>query len=218
MGLTVHTVADVTVVSFERPVLSRSVLTDLDGLLTELERRTPRPPLVLHSLHETIFLAGADLADIATLDVQSSRAYGERGRAVLGRVARFPSPTVAAVNGSCSGGGFDLVLSCDRIVIGPLATFGHPGVRRGLVTGWGGTVALPAAAGGTRSRLALIAGTSVAGTALPGRVVAAAPGQDALDEAVAVAGRLAAMHPIRLRQWRALRDRPQLGWLARHRL
>jgi enoyl-CoA hydratase/carnithine racemase len=43
----------------------------------------------------------------------------------------------------CTGGGFDLALACDRIVAADTATFSHPGVRRGLVTGWGARSACP---------------------------------------------------------------------------
>lgn len=217
-GLTVELTADVGVVSFTRPVLSRAVLADLDDLLAELECRETIAPVVIRSSHPTIFLAGADLAEIASLDARSSYGYGQRGRAVLGRLQQLPCATVAAVNGACSGGGFDLVLSCDRIAIGPLADFSHPGVHRGLVTGWGGTVALPAAAGTPRARLALITGTTVSGTALRGRVVSAPPGSDVVEAAIAVARSLARLHPTRIQQWRRVRNQTGRGGLARHRL
>jgi methylglutaconyl-CoA hydratase len=45
----------------------------------------------------------------------------------------LPKPTVAAVNGSAVAGGAGLVSVCDLAVCVPLAKFGYPEVRRGLV-------------------------------------------------------------------------------------
>ena len=39
---------------------------------------------------------------------------------------QFPLPTVAAVNGSAFGGGFDLAVMCTLRVVADTATFGHP--------------------------------------------------------------------------------------------
>ena len=137
-------------------MLSGVVLGELEALPSSRWPREAVPtPLVLRSAHPTIYLAGADLAEIAALDGPSCADYARRGRVVLERLALYPAPTVAAVHGSCSGGGFDLGLACDWIVAGGAAAFSHPGVRRGLVTGWGGTVRLPVAIGRTAAGMAM---------------------------------------------------------------
>jgi enoyl-CoA hydratase len=216
--VTLDTSAEVALVTFHRPVLSERALAGLLQALDALGSRTDRIATVLRSLHPTIFLAGAHLAEIAALESGTSGPYAVRGRAVLDRLGRMPGPTVAAVDGSCTGGGFDLVLACDRIVAGAHAAFSHPGVHRGLVTGWGGTVRLPAVAGRRLARIALTAGQplDVSDLAPPG-VVSPTTG-DVVAAAIALARRLTALHPARLRLWRALRDRPHLrdGW--HHRL
>lgn len=204
---TLDTVGGVGVISFGSPVLSVRMLAELESLLDELSTRPDAMPLVLRSSHPTIFLAGAHLAEIAALDARSCRTYARRGRAVLDRLSALPGPTVAAVHGSCSGGGFDLVLACDRIVAGPDATFGHPGILRGLVTGWGGTVRLPVAAGASIARLALLAAWPLRVADLSGHGVAVVSGPDIVGTAVAEAARLSTIHPDRLVAWRALRDR-----------
>jgi len=51
--------------------------------------------------------------------------------------------TIAAINGYCYGGALDLALACDRRIASPKATFCHPGVGLGIITGWGGTQRLP---------------------------------------------------------------------------
>jgi enoyl-CoA hydratase/carnithine racemase len=193
------------VVAFAEPVLSEAVLAELESCLDLLARDGGRTPVVLRSTHPTIFLAGAHLAEIAALDAARCTAYAGRGRAVLDRLAAHPAPTVAAVHGSCSGGGFDLALACDRIVAADAATFSHPGVRRGLVTGWGGTVRLPAVAGAALAGRAMIAGAPISGRELAARGIAVAADGDVVAAARAVAARLAAVPHTRLLLWRAFR-------------
>ena len=205
-AVTVRRDSGVALVSFTGPVLSGAVLAELDRCLESLARQAGRTPIVLRSAHPTIFLAGADLAEIAALDDRSCAAYAQRGRAVLERLTSHPAPTVAAVHGSCSGGGFDLVLACDWIVAGDAASFSHPGVRRGLVTGWGGTVRLPAAIGRTAAARALLGGAPISGHELAARGVAAIADGDVEEAALGAARRIAAVHETRLRLWRLARS------------
>lgn len=201
----VHHRDGVAILELHSPVLSQQLLQELAGTLDSLARRAGDTPVVVASVHPRIFLAGAHLGEIARLDAQSSCAYAAAGRSVLARFARHPTPTVAAVGGSCAGGGLDLVLSCDRIVAGPRASLSHPGVRRGLVTGWGGTVVLPARIGASGSRRALLEGRG------PTRSEAATAGLlrtadvDPVPAATAEARRLGTLHRSRLDLWRLLR-------------
>ena len=48
-------------------------------------------------------------------------------------------PTIAAVNGYCLGGGFELALACDLRVASENATFGLPEVGLAILPGQGGT-------------------------------------------------------------------------------
>jgi enoyl-CoA hydratase/carnithine racemase len=47
-------------------------------------------------------------------------------------------PTIAAVQGACMGGGFELALGCDLIVAARSARFAFPEARVGIVTLQGG--------------------------------------------------------------------------------
>ena len=105
-----------TTVVLESPVLARRVLSEIAANLDELGAETNPNPLVLASAHPTIFLAGAHLGEIAALDRRSCAAYARLGRSVADRLASFPAAVVAAVQGSCSGGGFDLVMACDTVI------------------------------------------------------------------------------------------------------
>ena len=46
-------------------------------------------------------------------------------------VWNFPKPTIAAVNGPATAGGFDLATICDMRICSESAAFGHPGIKFG---------------------------------------------------------------------------------------
>jgi len=193
----------VTQLLIPSPILSAALLgalaESLDGLAASAA------PLVISSSHPRIFLAGADLTEIARLDAERSLPYARLGRRVLERLRRFPAPVVAAVHGPCAGGGLDLVLSCDAITAAPEATFAHPGVHRGLVTGWGGTAMFPPLTDGWTARRLFLEGRSFsAAEAMAGgwaTKIAETPVHAAQLEAL----RLASLAPARLELWRRLR-------------
>jgi enoyl-CoA hydratase len=196
----------VTTLLLETPILARKMLSAIAAALDGLAHETSLSPLVLASAHPTIYLAGADLSEIAALDPSTCLDYARLGRGVADRLSRHPTPVVAAVQGSCSGGGFDLVLACDAVVASPHATFAHPGVRRGLVTGWGGTTRMERVMGSSATRWALLEGTDLGATMLHELGVVSALADDPRAEASATARRIGRLHPSRLRLWRLLRD------------
>ncbi len=130
---------ETTTVVLESPILSRRVLGEIAAALDELKLEPCPSPLVLTSAHPTIFLAGAHLGEIAGLDQRSCIAYAELGRSIADRLASHPAAVVAAVHGSCSGGGFDLTMACDAVIASPGATFSHPGVRIEAAPAGGGS-------------------------------------------------------------------------------
>ena len=186
------------------PLLSLEALAVLRETLAGLA--PDAAPLVLESAHPTIFLAGAHLAEIAALDHRTAAGYAAAGRETLRALERHPAPVVAAVGGACSGGGFDLVLACDAVAASPGATFAHPGVRRGLVTGWSGTTRLPHLLGRPATRRLLMDGAVLdARSALEAGLVALVD-RDPVRAAAREALRLARLDPRRLSLWRTLRN------------
>ena len=194
-----------SVLTFRSPILSLNILDLLSSILESLAEENAQDPLVLCSGHSSVFLAGAHLAEIANLDVSSSRAYAWRGRRAVRRLENHPGPTVAAINGSCSGGGFDLVLACDAMIAGPGARFSHPGIQRGLVTGWSGTTRLPSALGNAMARAALLETRELDPFSLSFHGAILRTTADPRATAIETARRLASLDPARCRLWRALR-------------
>jgi methylglutaconyl-CoA hydratase len=84
------------------------------------------------------FCAGMDLAELEeTLrrGTESGPVWEDALRlaTLYDLVYTLPKPTVAAVNGAAVAGGAGLVTVCDLALAVPLAKFGYPEVRRGLV-------------------------------------------------------------------------------------
>lgn len=141
------------------------------------------------------FCAGMDLKTFAETG-QRPEVEG-RGFAAITE-AQPVKPIIAAVEGYALAGGFEMALACDMIVAGDTAQFGLPEVTRGLVAGAGGVLRLPERLPRQIAmELALTGRRMPAGEAhrwgLVNRLVAEG---SALDEALALAGEIAANGPL----------------------
>ena len=71
-------------------------------------------------------------------------------------------PVIAAIDGVCMGGGFEIALACTMRVASPAAvSIGLPEIRIGIFPGAGGTQRLPRLIGKHRARLFMMRGTIV---------------------------------------------------------
>ena len=92
------------------------------------------------------FIAGADIEEFTRLSTQEEfTRLSREGQEMLQMVDDFPKPVIAAINGACLGGGFELTLACDwRIATDhPKTQLGLPEVQIGLLPGAGGCQRLP---------------------------------------------------------------------------
>ncbi len=113
------------------------------------------------------------------------------------RIESLSKPVIAAINGQAHGGGFELALACDFRIMTDPGSVGLPEVNVGILPGAGGTVRLPRLIGIARAKQLIMQG-SVADAALAvdyGMVMAAVPPEDLMDEAMALATRLASLPP-----------------------
>lgn len=85
------------------------------------------------------FVAGADIGELAVVDVVSGRAKCDRGHALLFKIENLPQPVIAAVNGFALGGGCEIAMACDIRLASENAKFGQPEVNLGIIPGYGGT-------------------------------------------------------------------------------
>ena len=103
-------------------------------------------------------------------------------------------PVVAAVNGTAAGGGANLVLACDLVVMADTARLIEVFVRRGIIPDAGGCYLLPRIVGPQRAKELMFLGDDLGAAdcerwGIANRVVPAADLRSTVDE---LAGRLAA--------------------------
>ncbi len=134
-------------VTLNRPeklnALNNEVLEELEQIFADLEQDAEVGVVVLTGAGEKAFVAGADIAELRTLDTAGARVQALRGQAVYQRIESLPKPVIAAVNGFALGGGCELALACHIRIASETARFGLPEVSLGLIPGYGGTQRLP---------------------------------------------------------------------------
>ncbi len=80
---------------------------------------------------------------------------------LVDRVEASDKPVVAAVHGTCFGGGLELALGCHYRIAAPSAKLGLPEVKLGLLPGAGGTQRLPRAVGAQAALEMIVSGEPV---------------------------------------------------------
>lgn len=81
---------------------------------------------------EKFFSAGWDLKAAAEGET-AEEDYGKGGFGGLQELPDLNKPVIAAVNGICVGGGFELALSCDLIIAAEHASFALPEIKAGTL-------------------------------------------------------------------------------------
>lgn len=111
---------------------------------------------------ENSFAVGADINELnaATQRDQLFNDYFERTWYRV--IPRLRKPIIAAVNGMCFGGGFEIALMCDIIIASENAQFGLPEIKLGVIPGAGGTQRLARLVGKTKAMEMVLTGAPIA--------------------------------------------------------
>lgn len=192
-------VADgVGVLTLDNPPMNLVTLAltrELDAALTRLAVAADVRVLVVTGAGERAFCAGSDIKEFGGVadDVVGKKLGAEN--AAFSRLAAFPKPTIAAVDGVAFGGGLELALCCDVLVAGAEARLALPEVKLGVFPGSGGTIRVPRRIGEGRAKQLMFTGEPIdAATALTwGLVNKVVPRGQALVAARALAADLAAL-------------------------
>jgi len=140
-----HHVALVTFDSGGMNTLSRAVVEELDKVEDQLRNHHDREPLTGAVLLGNRFGlgAGANIGELMQGTAADVTALIDRGNALLFRIEESPFPWVAAVDGVCLGGIYELALACRAIVATPRSSVGFPEIMLNIFPGLGGTQRLP---------------------------------------------------------------------------
>jgi enoyl-CoA hydratase/carnithine racemase len=146
---------------------------------------------------EKNFAAGADITNMVELTPEEARAFSFS--AVFDGIARHPRPVIAAIEGFALGGGMELALCCDFRIAAPNAKMGFPEINLGIMPGAGGTQRLPRLVGEAKAKKMIFTGAVVRGEEALTCGLVDALAENPLDEALKLAGELAAKAPVALR-------------------
>jgi enoyl-CoA hydratase len=192
----VETHGSVGLIRLNRPhalnALSAALMADLDAALEAFEADPAIGAIVLTG-SEKAFAAGADIKEMQ--DKTFAEAFLDDFIAKWERLTRVRKPVVAAVAGFALGGGCEIAMMCDFILAADTAKFGQPEIKLGVIPGAGGTQRLTRAVGKAKAMEMILTGRMMDAeeaerSGLVSRVV---PAASLIEEAVKVAGSIAAL-------------------------
>jgi enoyl-CoA hydratase len=193
----------VSLVTVDRPEKLNALNAEvLDGLRSAFEAARDDAAVravILTGAGDKAFIAGADISVLSALpSAEEGRRLAAQGQALTLLMESLGKPVIAALNGYALGGGCELALACTVRIAAEGARLGQPEVKLGIVAGYGGTQRLPRLVGPGRALELLLAGDPIdAAEALRiGLVNRVVPKEKLIDEARALARKLAAAGPL----------------------
>ncbi|XP_032764942.1 trifunctional enzyme subunit alpha, mitochondrial [Rattus rattus] len=142
---------DVAVIRINSPnskvnTLNKEVQSEFVEVMNEIWANDQIKSAVLISSKPGCFVAGADINMLASCTTpQEATQISQEGQKMFEKLEKSPKPVVAAISGSCLGGGLELAIACQyRIATKDRKTvLGVPEVLLGILPGAGGTQRLP---------------------------------------------------------------------------
>ncbi|CAF1292613.1 unnamed protein product [Adineta ricciae] len=138
---------DIAVVQFNQEnskvnTLSKGMMDEFVPLFEQLQNDDKVKGIVVMSAKPGSFIAGADINMLESAKNRDELfKISRNGQDVMHKIEQSRKPIVAAIAGSCLGGGFEVALACHyRIAMNDKRTgFGVPEIKLGLLPGAGGT-------------------------------------------------------------------------------
>lgn len=137
---------NIATITINRPPvnpLNTQVFNELSDVFHNLDETDDVRAIVLTGSGEKAFVAGADISEMAGLDLVGINKMNKVSRAVFTQIENSTKPVIAALNGMALGGGLELALVCDLRISSEKAKFAFPEVGLGIIPGGGGTQRLP---------------------------------------------------------------------------
>ncbi len=195
----------VLLVTLNRPDVLNALNTQMGKDQLDLWTRLAAEPgevrcVVVTGSGARAFCAGGDLKERHGMNDAQWRAQHEIFERMFMALMELPLPVIAAVNGHAFGGGLELALACDFVYAARGARFALSEVSLGIMPGGCGTQNLARAAGERRAKELIL--TAQPFTADEGAAwgVVSRVCDDALKDALATAGKIAANAPLAVRQ------------------
>jgi enoyl-CoA hydratase len=192
-------------ITLNRPEVKNALNTaTLAGLAKALRLADADPAIRAALIHGIAgnFAAGADIAEIETKT--TAEAMIDPRKAHWAAIRAFSKPLIAAVDGFALGGGLELALMADIMVLDKSAKLGLPETTLGLIPGAGGAQRLQALIGRARASRMVMTGEIIDAETAHGWGISAYLSEDpALDRGISLAKSLALRAPLALQAAKA---------------
>lgn len=191
----------VAVLSVVRPealnALSREIVDEMGKVLEEVREDRDIYCLIFHS--DKNFAAGADIKKMAVCGEEEAKTFCFNP--VFDKIAEFPIPTIAAIEGYALGGGMELALCADIRIAERTAKMGFPEVSLGIFPGAGGTIRAPRLIGTSHAMELIFSAEKITAkrAAEIGLVNHVVEEGEALEAAKALAKKIARRGPVAVR-------------------
>jgi len=195
--ITVERAGDrVALITLNRPkalnALNLRVMREVTAATAELGQDPDVGAIVLTGSAKA-FAAGADIKEMQPQSF--SDVYAADWFAGWDALSRVRVPLIAAVSGYALGGGCELAMMCDVLIAAENAKFGQPEITLGVIPGMGGSQRLTRAIGKAKAMDLCLTGRMIdaAEAERSGLVSRVVPTESLLDDALAVAAKIASM-------------------------
>jgi enoyl-CoA hydratase len=147
------------VLTIDRPHARNAIALDtMDQLDKALDAAEGASALAITGAGDRAFVSGGDLKELAAIRTEEdAAAMAWRMRSICDRLAGFPAPVIAALNGHALGGGAEVAVAADIRLAADDVKIGFNQVALEIMPAWGGAERLAALVG--KSRALLLAGT-----------------------------------------------------------
>ncbi len=188
--------------------LNFEIMSALGDYVTALVDRKDEVRVLILTGTGRGFVAGADIGGYHGVGQTVFDDFQRRSRRTFDAIAALPQITICAVNGYALGGGFELAMCCDFILVNEKTKLGLPEIKLGLLPGGGGTQRLPRLVGPMRAKEILLTGRMItAAEAVEyGAALEACAPDDLMPRAMELAETLAGQAPVALREGKRVID------------
>jgi enoyl-CoA hydratase/carnithine racemase len=145
----------VAILTVDRPAVRNAIgLATMDALEQALDAASDADVLVIRGSGDRVFISGGDLKQLATIRThEGAVAMAVRMRRLCDRIATFPAPVIAALNGHALGGGAEVAVAADiRVAAGDIQ-IGFTQATLAIMPAWGGAERLAALVGRSEALL-----------------------------------------------------------------
>ncbi len=137
--------------------LNVKVLDEIESFVKTLDTKQIRV-LIVQGAGDKAFVAGADIKEMSSLTPEDAKRFSQKGQRVFSLIEDLPFPVIAVIQGFALGGGLELALSCDILIMETKTKIGLPEVSLSLLPAFGGTQRLSRSVGLYRAKEMIFTG------------------------------------------------------------